>query len=448
MNKRVDAIPVLTDSLVSDLIAQGWPLESLHVWHRHFLKQRSYSVQENLDFMLKQFRRPTQEFAVTLRINGATRLQAVDDFGGFDCSPASGITSKTDAERKFAESGHYVVFARGTFSGVDFTSAAIAARSQFESLLDLLRFEYERTSLKIDSRSFVTRLGDNQTDLVAINNPVPNPVESLNDDDFKAFSKKLDGAMASPKLDSETKSRVRTAFRQNRFGSDSESYSDKFLNWWMGLEALANVDGEYIGRTVTRNVSHAMLTGYLFRLLRDLLTTLKYIDIKWESDWKAVSGADSVRGLNVPGLVKLIQDQKDHDIFSNQLQDHPVVAYETKRIAVWLCEPKKAAEQLESHRQRLEWHLNRLYRIRCCIVHGAPVRFRLALFAANLEYYLKQTLIFVLDAFHDHPHIKDLPSLFHRSTTNWDRTIRSLKDNSATIDTINDAVFADVVIQK
>ena len=118
-----------------------------------------------------------------------------------------------------------------------------------------------------------------------------------------------------------------------------------------------------------------------------------------------------------------------------------------KRIANWLVAPNKTAVQLQSHLRQLQWHIQRLYRIRCCIVHGSPICFRLALFAANLEYYLKQTLMFSLNAFHEHPHITDLAGLFQRGVITWQRHLAQLGAKDANNDTIADAVFADVLIK-
>ena len=58
----------ITGSLLSDLVDRGWTLESLFLWHRHFLRedlQGKYTFLQNLDFMLEQLNRPAQSFTVT-----------------------------------------------------------------------------------------------------------------------------------------------------------------------------------------------------------------------------------------------------------------------------------------------------------------------------------------------------------------------------------------------
>jgi hypothetical protein len=189
-----------------------------------------------------------------------------------------------------------------------------------------------------------------------------------------------------------------------------------------------------------------MLTGYLFRLLRDLLSTFRALKLPLNHHLQTTTGVDSIDDLSISGLVKMLQDDSDHSQLWTSLQNHPFIVHHGRRITELLCDPKKAASQIRGHQRRLQWHLDRLYRIRCCIVHGSPIRFRLALFAANLEYYLKQTLMFVLDAFRNHAHITDLVSLFQRSVVAWDRRLGILAEDSKGKNDIADAVFADVLI--
>ena len=277
-------------------------------------------------------------------------------------------------------------------------------------------------------------------------------MESLDEHGFEAFTNRLAATQSSATLTKESKNRIETALRRYRFGRDSHSYSDKFLNWSMGLEALANVGGigtdgkkATIGRTVSDNVSHAMLTGYLLRILRDFLATLNYLTPVWQPSYEPVTGSKSFAELDVPGLVRLLQDNVQTPALWNTLADRPFVVRRGQAIVGWLADPNTTAEHLTAHRKHLQWHINRLYRIRCCLVHGSPIRFRLPLFSANLEYYLKQTLTFTLDALVEHSHVADLASLFQRGVIRWERQLKALNDSTADRVTIADAIFASVI---
>jgi len=150
--------------------------------------------------------------------------------------------------------------------------------------------------------------------------------------------------------------------------------------------------------------------------------------------------------MDVPGLLGIIRDKTLATRLWSSISNCSYVAERGRQISEWVTEPAKAEYQLSSHLQRLNWHVDRLYRIRCCLVHGAPVRFRLALYSANLEYYLKQMLMFTLNELAMHEHITDLASLYQRNAVLWTRRIASLKDTrSANEQTINEAIFASAV---
>ncbi len=81
-----DQVRLLVSALLSELVAQGWPLESLFSWHRHFLKpvdQRTHTFEQDLTFMLRQLKRGPQSFRVTLRLSGSKKFAASESFTAF-----------------------------------------------------------------------------------------------------------------------------------------------------------------------------------------------------------------------------------------------------------------------------------------------------------------------------------------------------------------------------
>ncbi len=210
----------------------------------------------------------------------------------------------TIIRRSFASEDGYTVFAEGSFASVDFLSAAIQARDAIEPLLDAMRLEFEPGLLSVDQSGVRDSPGRSERKmLVHVDNPVPNPVDQAFDEvSFKSFSERLASVLTSSAVDTESKNRVETALRRYRFGRDSHNYSDKFLHWWMGLEALTSVGGVRIGRTVADNVKYGMLSGYLFRILRDMVITLKYIKVEWHADLRAEVSVDKDRRSRRAGI--------------------------------------------------------------------------------------------------------------------------------------------------
>jgi len=82
-----------------------------------------------------------------------------------------------------------------------------------------------------------------------------------------------------------------------------DTYKDKFLNWWMGLEFLAHVSSRR--RTSDEPWQSQPATPCssvtLYRLVSDLVRTIKGQSIAWDADLATASGAATTQRLEYPG---------------------------------------------------------------------------------------------------------------------------------------------------
>lgn len=444
-----DGIRKVLGPFLTDLIDQGWDLESLYRWHRHFLPKKSgkpYTFFDNLHFMLNKLQRGPQSYKVILRLSGSERLADITEFGPFIITETPSASAGGTEAKRFATPHPLARFAETNLASVDYLPAAMCAREAFEDQLDLLRFDYERRVVKMEDTCYVERSGDGKSRLLQVQLALPNPIENIDREGFDSFIEDVDEVCNKSCIEEASRTQLKAAIRQYRFGRDSASYRDMFLNWWMGLEALAHVGrGKGIGATVTHNVSRVMAVPYFFRILRDLQITLKYCEITWQKELAGFSQCPALADLTISQLVELLQSEIHRKLLVEQCQSFPTLAFRIQWIGEWLSEPKKALERFKSHLDNVEWQLQRIYRIRCCIVHGAPIRYRLGLIAANLEFYLKQTILLTLKAFHDNNHIRSLEEVFARASVACDRSISTLESYGANTNHVRSVVFASIV---
>jgi len=467
--KLCDAIPLaikpqnenevrqLVSVLLSELVGQGWPIESLFRWHWHFLiknVKHEYTFEQNLEFMLRQLKRSPQSFRVTLQLSGSKKLVGIEAFHDFRLADNITISEREKSKvigggvNRFLRPNEEILFATTDVHALDGGSAAMQARTEIEDLLDLVRFDFETQVIKVGTRCLVRRQGDGRVELLEIPHTVPNPRLAGVLDDFKDLVKSVDVVLAKTNIDETSRQQLQGSIRQYRFGSDAESYGDKFTAWWTGLEALTNLSqGKSIGFNVMFNTSRAMLCNYMHRLLSDLLDTLKYLKIDWLPELAGRSGCPDIENLTVPKLLQILESSSDANKLWDLCTKHPVLVFFGKQLQDVLSDPSKLHDQLNEHQHHLEWQLNRLYRIRCCLVHGSPIQFNLALYAANLEFYLKEIILFVLTAFKDNEHIGSLDEVFHRASTCYDRKKASLKGPKQGAYAIHEAVCMDIVVR-
>lgn len=439
-----DLLSIVMSNTIADLIDRSWPIESIFSWHDHFIKKNGYSFKKNIEFMLKIFSQKSQQFEVTLRLTGSDKLASLGGFGDFVFAPIFENVGKT-APKKWS-GGTLVCFAQTNVFDSDFLSAAINAKESFEQFIDLLRFDYEPYLLKVDPICHVKRLSDEKIDLPFVKTTIPNPTYDSDHSNFTSFVDGLKALSSKNSIDESSLRRIRGAIRQYRFGRDSENYKDKFLNWWMGLEAVANVGGDSIGDNVAFNISRLMVLPYLSRILGDALASIKYISIDWHPDLKNHCQGRELNDITLEDLFSIIQSEHHKDLLLTECTRTPTMHYRCEKLFTALTDPAKVLQRTVTHMQHLEWQLARLYRIRCCIVHGSDVRFRLNLFAANLEFYLKETIKYLITRLNSNDHIRNLDEVFSRASVTYTRTIEGLNSQGKGPQDVRNAVFANIVV--
>jgi hypothetical protein len=179
-------------------------------WHWHFLKQKAktaYSFEQNLDFMLHQFKRGPQSFRVTLQLSGSKKLSGIETFHGFRLTEDLTLPAHEKAKviggvaDKFLRPNEYMLFATTDVQSLDSGSAAVQARTKIEDLLDLVRFDFETQVVKVGSRCLVRRQGDGRVELLEIPHTVPNPRLAGVLDDFKELVKSVDAVLVKNNID-------------------------------------------------------------------------------------------------------------------------------------------------------------------------------------------------------------------------------------------------------
>ncbi|ADH86804.1 hypothetical protein DaAHT2_2134 [Desulfurivibrio alkaliphilus AHT 2] len=177
----------------------------------------------------------------------------------------------------------------------------------------------------------------------------------------------------------------------------------------------------------------------------DYLEQLTYLIFLKMAKLEEVSGCSQLDQLTAEHLVTILQSEERQTLW-DQCADYPTLLLRGQEIADSLSEPQKTALRLKNHLQHLEWHLARLYRIRCCIVHGSPVRFRLGLLTANLEYYLKQVILLVISTFKNNGHVEGLADFFERAAFACKQAMEELEASDSGPDNVRSAVFRDFVL--
>ena len=102
-------------------------------------------------------------------------------------------------------------------------------------------------------------------------------------------------------------------------------------------------------------------------------------------------------------------------MINDRLRDLPLTQTRFDEFMEYLASPTDMHNFLKRVEQGLRWHLQRIYRARCDIVHSGGRMVNIALLCANLEAYLKSVLTALLAAFGQIPTLASPTEFFLRA---------------------------------
>lgn len=275
---------------------------------------------------------------------------------------------------------------------------------ELDGILDLIRFELENRVISVDSDFISIRKNDDTARRFRLPTIVPNPVREIQPKQFEDFVERFNNIFQNDELSSESKEKIRSTLRFYRMGRDSDLFENKFLNWWTALEYLTRT-GEKgaIVDVVKKKLIPMLLPHYFEKHLISYKNALLFCGVK--------SIDEQTSTLE---LFENIHDQGKFDAIIKQLDNVPFLKYKISSFKSKTSDATALSAFIERHERNLDWHIHRIWRIRCDIVHSAEYSLNLNLLSANLEYYLKSLLELIIESFASKQSLGSIDELYVR----------------------------------
>ncbi|VVE51261.1 hypothetical protein PIN31009_04669 [Pandoraea iniqua] len=433
--ERFDEIRSLTGSLISYLIAQGQSIEGLFQLYSHVLVPvrrlpKPYDFAQRFDLLKKLIASDQRPWEVWFAVDGITDPAAFpESIGGIafaETSPKE--VAVLDGGMK--EQGHRL-FVTAVEGAIDARTAGQRVHERINRVLDLVRFEYDRANIAVSDLFAVRKKTDDNWRLLPIPKVVPNPQSSVSPEQLDAFAKNVSALVGGDRFSQEGRDRVLAAFRLYRMGADTTGFENKLVNWWTGLEFLAKGMGgsNSIVAAVEGSVTPVLMGVSVINHLnayREVLLeqSVELIDAK--------SGRPiALKELDLVQLYDTLSQADHRQTINAKLQALPLTQVRLDRFMEFLVSPQRMGEFLQRCEEGLRWHLQRIWRARCDIVHSGGRMVNIALLCANLEAYLKSVLTTLLAAFGRIPTLASPQEFFIRAEHSYARALEGLRKSDA-----------------
>jgi hypothetical protein len=427
--ERFNEIRSMTGALLSYLLARGQSLEGLFQLYRQVLvpakpSAKPYVFAHRFDLLRRIVMSPITSWRAYFAIDGITDVAAFPDHIG-DIRFVRELPREVATLRNMNERPRRL-FATGEMQAVDMRAAGQLLHEQINRVLDLVRFEYDHANISVSDDFAVCRSGGSFWRVLPIPKVVPNPRAAVSGEELHRFADNVSRLVTGERFSQEGRDRVLSAFRLYRTGADTTNFENKLVNWWTGLEQLAKGAGGTgsIGGVVETSLTPVLMGVSIANHLaayREVLLE-QSIELTDPGDGQPIA----LKELDVAQLYDVLANPDHRQRINDRLRELPFTQMRFDQFMGFLASPTDMNTFLGRVEQGLRWHLQRIYRARCDIVHSAGRMVNIALLCANLEAYLKSVLTALLAAFGRIPTLASPTEFFIRAEHSYARAREAL----------------------
>lgn len=415
--KSIESVFQYTGALLSLLVHEGYSIESLYALFQYTLLHdgRPLSLRANFDFCKDRLQSPQKDYEIVFRMEGFTH-DPPDSIAAFEFLREYTMPGANERVGAILSPGQNVLFAKTTTKGRDGRSAGLQARKALDDILDLIRFELEMEVITVRPNFVSTETDSDKIYVFPLPNQIPNPKRNVPPDEFMGFVEKIGEVLESKSLDPSSREKIKSAFHFYRTGRDTEQLENKFLNWWTALEYLVKT-GEQgkIMPEIEKRLVPILILGYAGKHLRNYSKILYFCRKRLSANGVAKFGVPDYKDLNPLHFFGLLNDPNEFREIETALTRYPSLLFYLRRFKEQMRDAKTIKAFYDRYQRLVTWHINRIYRTRCDIVHSAEYSMNLTLLSANLEYYLKYVLTAILENLTYNKDMSSLTELYDRT---------------------------------
>jgi len=275
---------------------------------------------------------------------------------------------------------------------LDYLAALKKARNILSEYLDVVNLGLSGEFLHVHNRALVIDTRSQRKGNFQNNINILDGKYRVEKDHYIQFSKKLPDLINNVSIINETKEKIKSAIRYLRLGNQSTEVEHKFINYWIGLEYLfSNYESQSTINRIKDHFINAHSLAYLMRNLYSLKKSFLQLSNANVSLVTSYTNEDD----------SYLQSEQFYDEIGTKLiNDFPLLSYRALKLKQWLFKAGKdpnATDYISHHKDNLEIHFTRIYRLRNEIIHDAATNTNNEQIASNLRYYLTFILNELID---------------------------------------------------
>ncbi|MCW2337229.1 hypothetical protein M2337_001462 [Sphingobium sp. B2D3A] len=315
----------------------------------------------------------------------AFRIQIQDELDDdFKMAPAAKSFMKRKEKERFVRVAG--------FKGFDRDSAVESAREKVGLIHNMFRVYHHKQDFQLSRHAMVKQCCESEIVLVDDTDKV---MLHVADDRPGAAARRLDNLLRNSAFSrGADKRRFYSIAGFHAMSLEASSLENQIINLWIGLETISP---SRVGKTKIDSVVNAIVPclglRYLERTMAGAATDLITWDRKAALQHLKAPAPGPERSLaEYLARLLLAADESAVNALFQDLGTNELLRHRLYRLRRNLAEPTKALSLIESHEQRVEWQIRRIYRTRNAIVHKGELPSSVHSVIDSAHFYLDQTI--------------------------------------------------------
>ncbi|MFI3165567.1 MAG: hypothetical protein R3Y45_04735 [Bacillota bacterium] len=166
----------------------------------------------------------------------------------------------------------------------------------------------------------------------------------------------------------------------------------KYINLWIALESIMNTGNYTDIITHIKGVLPAVLNAkYIYRLFRNFAEDCIRCEVNLDS--LAINLQEIDKHKLVADIIAVMRDEIKSEVLQCACAQNQLLTFRFLELKELIADKNNIVKRLREHEKRLEWHIQRLYRIRNEIAHSAiGESVSLVIYIEHLYSYLTQLI--------------------------------------------------------
>ncbi len=397
-NKEKKNIKKLTNCYISELVNYGYNVNHIYFQNNMFFfnqnKRKSIEKAEEIVEFFKIFDFETKEFTVVF-IGSYIFTQFKDTLNKFDIVVTKNYScfSKLQEDNNFKKSrkNNESFIIHSKVKDIDHHSAKEQAESFLEQAVNLFNFYHHKQKPEIRKKCVVSRKEDNY--VVVINEPLKSILKTKFEETPANAAKNVEKVLNEVKLKSDSLYRFTRCIDLHSAALSTSTLENQILDLWASVETLIPKSSELNQDRIVQISSKLipfLQINYAEKLFKQVLKDLQsWNKSKLQTILLKVKHNNAKNNLEKIVALITLEDNLDlrKEIY-NDLSDFPLLKFRIFELNNSFKSPETIKRSLNNHKQKLEWHLRRIYRTRSLIIHSGTFPSYTHLLIEHLHNYL------------------------------------------------------------